>query len=182
MKSYITIKTDLVGELLLTAEPAGLTGVYFNDCRHSIPASLDGVMDPAHPVLRQAADELQEYLAGARTTFTVPLNYVGTDFQKAVWREIALIPFGETITYSELAQRVQATEAVRAVGTATGQNPISIIIPCHRVMGKDGKLRGYAGGLERKRNLLALEAEQGGLTAMDSRFCNPCAQTVPNRA
>lgn len=163
MKSYTILKTDLVGELLLTADATHLTGVYFNDCGHSTPPLQGGRLDLENSVLRQAVEELREYLAGSKSTFTVPLAFEGTGFQEAVWREIALIPFGETITYSELARRVHAPEAVRAAGTATGQNPISIIIPCHRVMGKDGKLRGYGGGLERKRSLLALETNLAGL-------------------
>jgi methylated-DNA-[protein]-cysteine S-methyltransferase len=165
MKSYMILKTNLLGELLLTAEAAHLTGLYFNDCDHSALPSRGANLDPANSVLRLAADELQEFLAGTRTTFTVPLSYAGTDFQEKVWSEIARIPFGETITYSDLARRVHAADAVRAVGTATGQNPIGIIIPCHRVMGKDGKLRGYAGGLERKRKLLGLETSLAGLRA-----------------
>ncbi|HLX70226.1 MAG TPA: methylated-DNA--[protein]-cysteine S-methyltransferase [Verrucomicrobiae bacterium] len=163
MKTYMILKTEVVGELLLTAENAHLTGIYFNDCSHSILPARGARLDPENPVLQQAAEELQEYLGGARTTFTVPLFYSGTGLQEAVWREIARIPFGETITYTELALRAHAAGAVRAVGTATGQNPIGIIIPCHRVMGKDGKLRGYAGGLERKRHLLALENKVAGL-------------------
>jgi methylated-DNA-[protein]-cysteine S-methyltransferase len=159
------LKTNLLGEILLTVEAAHLTGVYFNDCSHSTLPSRGCKLDQENLILRKAAEELQEYLAGARTTFTVPLSYAGTGFQKAVWSEIAQIPFGETITYGELARRVHAADAFRAVGTATGQNPIGIIIPCHRVMGKDGKLRGYAGGLERKRNLLALETNLAGLRA-----------------
>lgn len=157
------LKTDLVGDLLLTAESAHLVGVYFMNGKSSPLSSRDGSLDPANPVLRQTAEELQEYFAGARTTFTVSLTCAGTEFQQEVWREIALIPYGETIAYSELAERVHASDAVRAVGTATGQNPIAIIIPCHRVMGKDGKLRGYGGGLDRKRKLLALETNVAGL-------------------
>lgn len=157
------LKTDLVGDLLLTAESTHLIGVHFIKSRHSLASSRSGSLDPANPVLRQTAEELQEYFAGARNNFTVPLSYAGTEFQQAVWREIALIPYGETIAYSELARRVHALDAVWAVGTATGQNPIAIIIPCHRVMGKDGKLRGYGGGPDRKRNLLALETNFAGL-------------------
>lgn len=159
MKSYTILKTELVGELLLTADATYLTGVYFNNCKHSMLATRGGRFDPANYVLRQGVEELEEYLAGVRTAFTIPLFCAGTEFQRATWRQIALIPYGETITYSELARRVHAPNAIRAVGTATGQNPISIIIPCHRVMGRDGKLRGYAGGLDRKRNLLGLESK-----------------------
>lgn len=164
MKSYMILKTDLVGELLLTADSTHLTGVYFINGRNDSPlTSRGGKLNPANPLLRQAAEELREYFAGARTTFTVAFLHAGTELQQAVWKQIALIPYGETISYSELARRAGAPDAVRAAGTATGQNPISIIIPCHRVMGKDGKLRGYGGGLDRKRNLLELESNQPGL-------------------
>ena len=94
---------------------------------------------PEHPVLRQAAKQLQEYFAGKRRNFSLPLRLAGTDFQRRVWREIALIPYGETINYGELAKRAGAPQAIRAAGTNTGRNPLSIIIPCHRVDGKKWK-------------------------------------------
>lgn len=169
MKSYIILKTALVGELLLTANETHLTGVYFNDRKHALLPSRDGRRDPAHAILRRASDELQEYLAGDRNAFTVPLMFAGTGFQQAIWRQIALVPHGETITYSDLANRVNVPDAVRAAGTATGQNPISIIIPCHRIVGKDGKMRGYAGGLDRKRALLDLEMNLPSLKLISER-------------
>lgn len=169
MKSYIVLKTNLVGDLLLTANETHLTGVYFKDCRHALLPSRGGRLDPAHPILRQAGNELQEYLAGDRTTFTVPLLFVGPAFQQGIWREIALVPYGETITYTDLANRANVPDAIRAAGTATGQNPISIIIPCHRIVGKDGKMRGYAGGIERKRALLDLETNLPGLKLLADR-------------
>lgn len=171
MKSYLILKTELLGELLLTADATHLTGIFFNDCQHALIPKREATSAPAHPVLRQAAKELQEYFNGARTTFAVPLAFTGTKLQEAVWKQIARVPFGETITYTELAQRAHAPEAVRAAGTATGQNPLAIVIPCHRIIGKDGKLRGFAGGLDRKRSLLALENNLPGLKrlAFDSR-------------
>jgi methylated-DNA-[protein]-cysteine S-methyltransferase len=157
MTCYTILKTSGVGDLLLVSNAKQLTGVYFRDCEH-VPAMPDEwKFDPAQPVLLQAEAELQEYLTGARTAFSVPLHYAGTDFQNEIWRQIALIPFGETVTYTELARRAGAPEAVRAAGTAAGKNPLGIIIPCHRVVGKHGALGGYAGGLKRKQHLLALE-------------------------
>ncbi|HEX4349848.1 MAG TPA: methylated-DNA--[protein]-cysteine S-methyltransferase [Verrucomicrobiae bacterium] len=157
MTSYTILKTDLLGDLLLVASPGELTGVYFHGRKHAPAPQEDWKLDPRHPVLKQAVAELQEYFAGERKTFYVPLHFGGTDFQHEIWRQIALIPFGETITYTELAERAGAPDAVRAAGTATGQNPLSIIVPCHRVVGKNGKLTGFAGGLDRKKGLLEIE-------------------------
>jgi methylated-DNA-[protein]-cysteine S-methyltransferase len=155
--SYYSLLSTPIGELLLTADAMALTGVYFAGCDHIPAASRSWKRNPRHAILRQTADQLQEYFAGARKNFSLTLQLAGTPFQKAVWREIARIPYGETTTYSELARRAGAPRAIRAAGTSTGQNPFSIIIPCHRVVGKGGKLRGFAGGLERKRQLLELE-------------------------
>jgi methylated-DNA-[protein]-cysteine S-methyltransferase len=157
MTSYTILKTDLVGDLLLVANPGELIGVYFHGRKHAPVMPGDWKLDPRLPVLRQTTAELQEYFAGKRKTFSVPLHFDGTDFQHEIWRQIARIPFGETITYSELAERSGVPDAVRAAGTATGQNPLSIIVPCHRVVGKNGKLTGFAGGLDRKKNLLEIE-------------------------
>jgi methylated-DNA-[protein]-cysteine S-methyltransferase len=109
------------------------------------------------PVIQQCKDELDEYFSRGRKFFTVPLNPEGTTFQNKVWSELQEIPFGTTINYSELSQRVGDLKAIRAVGLANGQNPIAIIIPCHRVIGKDGNLVGYAGGLDKKEWLLEHE-------------------------
>ena len=157
MKYYTILKTKHLGDLLLVASAKHLTGIYFMGRDH-VPASRDGwELNPAHPVLKQTVKELQEYFDGKRTSFSIPLQFEGTEFQQEVWRQIARIPFGEITTYSELARRAGAPEAVRAAGTATGSNPLAIVIPCHRVIGKDGALRGFAGGLDRKRHLLQLE-------------------------
>ncbi len=126
---------------------AGLGGVALH------PASLDA--------LDEAATQLDAYFAGARTTFDLPLDLCGTPFQLAAWRALAEIPYGETRTYAEQAARLGRPTATRAVGTANGRNPLSIILPCHRVVGSDGALRGFAGGLEAKAALLAFEQEQG---------------------
>jgi methylated-DNA-[protein]-cysteine S-methyltransferase len=166
MNSYTILKTDLLGDLLLVANPEHLTGVYFCGRQHAPAPRDDWKQDPRQPVLRQAARELQEYFAGERKTFSVPLHFGGTDFQHEIWRQIARIPFGETISYSELAGRAGAPDAVRAAGTATGQNPLAIIVPCHRVVGKNGKLTGFAGGLDRKKSLLAVELNQINLLGL----------------
>ncbi|HXB60521.1 MAG TPA: methylated-DNA--[protein]-cysteine S-methyltransferase [Candidatus Acidoferrales bacterium] len=157
MKSYMYLKTETLGDLLLVATPSHLVGVYFANQHNGPKLSADWKMDPSHPILQQAGKELHEYLAGKRTDFSVPLSNAGTEFQREVWKQIARIPFGKTISYSELAQRVGAPKATRAAGTATGRNPLGIIVPCHRVVGKDGGLGGYAGGLDRKKSLLKIE-------------------------
>jgi methylated-DNA-[protein]-cysteine S-methyltransferase len=157
MKSYTYLKTEMLGELLLVATPSHLVGVYFSNQHNGPKLSADWKRDPAHPILKQAGRELNEYLAGKRATFSVPLAFDGTEFQCEIWKQIARIPFGRTISYAELARRAGAPKATRAAGTATGRNPLGIIIPCHRVVGKDGGMGGYAGGLNRKKSLLKIE-------------------------
>lgn len=159
MKYYAIIQSP-IDDLMLVADDTALTGLYFVGHKHIPSESKHWTLNPQHPVLRQAAKQLQEYFASKRTDFSIPLRLSGTDFQKRVWNQIALIPHGETINYSELAKRAGAPEAIRAVGTATGRNPVSIIVPCHRVMGKNGNLCGFAGGLPRKQHLLALEISE----------------------
>jgi methylated-DNA-[protein]-cysteine S-methyltransferase len=155
MNSYSILKSP-VGDLLLVADETHLLGIYFSGEKHA-PATRDWKRNPNHAVLKQTARELDEYFNGTRTTFSVPLRYDGTKFQKEIWRRISQISFGKTISYTELAKRAGAPSARRAAGRATGQNPLSIIIPCHRVVGRNGGLHGYAGGLDRKRRLLEIE-------------------------
>lgn len=159
MKSYTHLKTETIGKLLLVATSSHLVGVYFANQHNRPKISTDWKKDSAHPILRQAGKELNEYLAGKRTSFSVPLSFDGTEFQREVWKQIARIPFGKTISYTELAQRAGAPQATRAAGTATGRNPLGIIIPCHRIVGKNGGLCGYAGGLDRKISLLKIETQ-----------------------
>lgn len=149
-----------VGELTLVANDTGLAAVLWeNDSPDRVP--LSGMTENStHPILQQAETQLQEYFAGARKTFSIALDFNGTDFQKKVWRALLAIPFGETRSYAEIAQQIGSPDAVRAVGAANGKNPISIIAPCHRVIGANGKLTGFAGGLEAKAYLLALEGAQ----------------------
>jgi methylated-DNA-[protein]-cysteine S-methyltransferase len=146
-----------IGELLLTADGERLTGVFMEVRRHG-PRSHEGWVGGAdQPVLRAAAQQLGEYFLGTRTEFDLSLNAGGTAFQKRVWAELREIPFGRTISYGELARRIGNPAASRAVGLANGRNPISVIVPCHRVIGANGSLTGYGGGLERKKARLAPE-------------------------
>jgi methylated-DNA-[protein]-cysteine S-methyltransferase len=155
--TYYSIFNAPFGELLLVANATHLIGIYFDDCDH-VPSARNGwSLDPKHSILRDTSLQLQEYFDRKRTTFSVPVHFAGTDFQNRVWKEIALIPYGKTITYSELAEKAGAPNAIRAAGSSTGRNALSIVIPCHRVVGKNGGFGGYAGGLERKRFLLNLE-------------------------
>ena len=159
--NYYSIIQSPIGELMLVADDSALTGLYFADCEHVPAGSKRGTLNAQHAVLQQAAEQLEEYFTGIRERFSVPIHLNGTDFQQSVWREIERIPYGETLSYSDLAKRAGAPRAIRAAGTTTGQNPVSIIIPCHRVMGKNGGLCGFAGGLERKQHLLELENFRG---------------------
>jgi methylated-DNA-[protein]-cysteine S-methyltransferase len=151
-----------VGELLLTAGAGHLSGVYFRPHKQSHrqweECRSTGVEDGDEPVLAATRQQLAEYFDGARTAFHLPLRPAGTDFQARVWSQLAAIPYGETRSYGDVAARLGLPPgASRAVGLANGANPISIIVPCHRVIGAAGALTGYGGGLERKRFLLDLE-------------------------
>lgn len=159
-ESCHTVIESPIGPLTIAATKRGVTGIYM--VNHSHPpaeATLGERMETAgaNPFLAQAAQELGEYFAGTRTVFDVPLDPAGTDFQKRVWAELARIPFGQSRSYGELALELGDVNLTRAVGTANGRNPVSIIVPCHRVIGADGSLTGYAGGLERELFLLRLE-------------------------
>jgi methylated-DNA-[protein]-cysteine S-methyltransferase len=150
---YTTLHPSPVGDILLRADEQGrLTDLFL---RHDGATANDGPFDAVR-------EQLDAYFAGELEHFDVPMAVHGTDFQKRVWDELVKIPFGETISYSELARRLGDLKLVRAVGTANGRNPISIIIPCHRVIGADGTLVGYGGGLERKQWLLEHEAVTSG--------------------
>jgi methylated-DNA-[protein]-cysteine S-methyltransferase len=161
-----TLYTELaspLGTLQLTAEAGALTGVHFPGKKHDRPRQPDWQRADEEPVLAQARRELGEYFAGRRTQFDVRLAPAGTPFQRSVWRALLEVPFGSTSTYGAIAQAIGRPSAVRAVGAAVGTNPIGIIVPCHRIVGRDGTLTGYAAGLERKARLLALEAEAAPL-------------------
>ena len=146
-----------MGTMLLAASERGLAGVWFVGQRHG-PDTRGWYEDAEHPVLRQAVAQLVEYFAGQRTAFDLPLDLQGgTPFQQSVWDALLRIPRGGTTSYGELARRLGKPQAARAIGAAVGRNPVSIVVPCHRVLGTDGTLTGYAGGLERKTALLQLE-------------------------
>jgi len=155
MRSYETYDSP-VGGMLLAASEAGITGVYFIRQKH-FPGRQGWTRNPDHRHLRRAKAQLEEYFAGRRKAFELALDPHGTDYQKAIWRAIATVGFGRTISYGELARKAGYPGAARAAGAATGRNPIGIIVPCHRIVGADGSLTGYAGGLAKKRALLALE-------------------------
>ena len=148
-----------LGAMLLASDGAAMTGAWFDGERY--PPSVDERWQHRRdlPVLRRAASMLAEYFDGTRKVFDIALAPEGTAFQHAVWDQIFRVPYGETIAYRDLAARTGRPEAVRAAGAATGRNPLSIFVPCHRIVGADGSLTGYAGGLDRKRALLALERQ-----------------------
>ena len=147
-----------VGPLLLAADDAGLREILFVNGRH--PARPDPSWKENPQPLKETIRQLRAYFAGKLEQFDLPLAPEGTPFQLDVWRRLCDIPYGETISYGELAQRIGNPKASRAVGLANGSNPIPIVIPCHRVIGSNGKLTGYGGGLPIKEKLLALERRQ----------------------
>ena len=156
MTTYLRFETPL-GTMLAIAEGEALASLDFADARYARVLGDDCREDRRSPLLAECARQVGEYFAGKRRRFDLPLAPQGTEFQRRVWREIARIPFGETVSYAGLAARSGAPGAARAAGAATGRNPLAIVVPCHRVIGAHGALTGYAGGVERKARLLALE-------------------------
>lgn len=153
--NYYTTCPSPLGTITLQANENGLLGLWF-EVQTTQPDDL-GQLNAELPVFQQTISELNEYFEGNRTEFSVPITAHGTDFQTQVWKTLTTIPHGETWSYQDLADAIGNPKAVRAVGLANGKNPVSIIVPCHRVIGKSGKLTGYAGGVERKQWLLNLE-------------------------
>jgi len=149
-----------VGELKLVAKNHRLAAVLWENDRPNRVKLGEMVEDKAEPVLLEAERQLGEYFAGKRSQFELELDFAGTDFQKQVWKALLTIPFGETRSYGQIAAQLGNPKAVRAVGAANGKNPISIIAPCHRVIGASGSLTGFAGGIETKAHLLELEAKK----------------------
>jgi methylated-DNA-[protein]-cysteine S-methyltransferase len=137
-----------IGDLFLVASSTGLTMIYWDQQKAPMQET---------EILQKASVQLQEYFRGERQNFDLPLDLQGTEFQMRVWQQLQKIPYGETRSYKDIANLLQDSNASRAVGTANGRNPISIVIPCHRVISSDGSLGGYSGGLEIKKKLLALE-------------------------
>lgn len=159
---YMTTYQSPLGELLLAADEKGLTGIWFDGGKY-FAEGLDAEHEKGQlPVLETAKSWLDIYFAGREPDFTPPLHMIGSPFRLSVWKHLLEIPYGETITYGEIAKRIAREMGIermsaQAVGGAVGHNPVSIIVPCHRVIGADGSLTGYAGGLEKKVRLLTLE-------------------------
>lgn len=160
MPCTFTLMQSPVGTLTLVARGTCLAAVLWETERENRVRLGELERDDDNAVLRETARQLGEYFAGQRRTFDLPLDFVGTEFQCQVWAALLAIPFGETRSYRDIAQRIGNPQAVRAVGAANGRNPISIIAPCHRVIGASGSLTGFAGGLPAKQYLLALEGRQ----------------------
>ena len=157
MNLSFRLVASAIGKLKLVASDKGLVAILWeNDSPRRVRLS-ELVECPEHPILVRTQKELDEYFAGKRDAFTVPLDMRGTPFQKRVWEALLGIPFGETRTYGQLANQLGNPKATRAVGAANGRNPLAILVPCHRVIGFSGKLTGFAGGLEAKAHLLRLE-------------------------
>ncbi|MGE8570519.1 MULTISPECIES: methylated-DNA--[protein]-cysteine S-methyltransferase [Acinetobacter] len=149
-----------VGQLKLVAHETALVAVLWENENPNRVRLAALVEDLQHPILLKTAQQLNEYFAGKRQQFDLPLDFEGTAFQQQVWQALLTIPFGETRSYKQIAEQIGNVKAVRAVGAANGKNPISIIAPCHRVVGANGKLVGFAGGLENKEILLKIEKLQ----------------------
>ena len=160
MTIWITTFESPIGALLLMSDGTSLTGLHTDNDKHRPAVQPDWVRDDNVAPFAQTIAQLKAYFDGALTEFDLPLAAQGTAFQMTVWRELRNIPYGETISYAELARRIGRPTASRAVGHSNARNPISIIVPCHRVIGADHSLTGYAGGLDRKRTLLQHEAER----------------------
>ncbi len=149
------ISPSPVGRLLLVGSPDGLQALQFQDGAH--PLDIQPTWTKSREPFRVVLEQLKEYFDGSRTRFQITLNLQGTSFQRHVWKALKRIPYGRTVSYGEIAKQVDSPNASRAVGAANGQNPVSIIVPCHRVIGSNGRLVGYGGGLPIKTALLALE-------------------------
>ncbi|WP_144107750.1 methylated-DNA--[protein]-cysteine S-methyltransferase [Paraburkholderia sp. BCC1886] len=154
-----------VGQLKLVAHGDSLAAILWEHDRPNRVRLAPMIEDGNRPVLVETSRQLNEYFTGTRRVFDLPLSFQGTDFQKQVWQALLTIPFGQTRSYADIARQIGNLNAVRAVGAANGRNPISIVAPCHRVIGASGELTGFAGGLANKMLLLSLEAGQTSLEA-----------------
>jgi methylated-DNA-[protein]-cysteine S-methyltransferase len=163
MTLSFTRMCSAVGTLKLVASDSALLAVVWRDHGAGQVPVHEAIEARAHPVLDSASRQLEEYFAGRRRIFDLPLEFRGTEFQRRAWHALQTIPYGETRTYADMAIQIGQPTAVRAVGAANGRNPISIIVPCHRVIGSSGALTGFGGGLDAKARLLALEAPQRSL-------------------
>lgn len=145
-----------IGHLYLVASEKGLRGIFWNKQNIRILKTLDQ-KQPVQKILHTAAVQLASYFSGQRKDFDIPLDLEGTTFQRKVWGQLSKIPYGKTVSYSDVARKIKNPKAVRAVGSANGKNPVCIVVPCHRVIAADGSIGGYAGGIRVKEQLLALE-------------------------
>ena len=157
MKYFFKEMNSPVGRIKLVASDRGLAAILWPEDNPKRVQVRDYSRDDQHPILLEAERQLNQYFAGERKEFDLELDPIGTDFQKEVWKALEKIPYGETRTYSDIARQIGRESAVRAVGAANGRNPLSIVVPCHRVIGASGELTGFAGGLEAKACLLSLE-------------------------
>ncbi len=157
MPHAFTTMASPVGQLTLVASDAGLVAILWENDRPGRVTLGETIANDRHPVLAQTRRQLGEYFDGRLRSFDIPLDFQGPEFHQRVWQALLTIPFGETRSYGQIARQLGQPGASRAVGAANGRNPISIVAPCHRVIGADGSLTGFAGGLEAKRFLLALE-------------------------
>jgi methylated-DNA-[protein]-cysteine S-methyltransferase len=179
MKTWFSKEIDSpVGTLRLVASDAGLAAILWpNDDPARVPLGAV-VANAAHPVLLEAERQLTEYFERRRRVFDLKLDFSGTEFQRQVWTALLTIPYGETRSYAQIARQIGRPDAVRAVGAANGKNPISIVAPCHRVIGSSGQLTGFAGGLETKAFLLGLEGPQRRLSSLKDDFRVEAAQAA----
>lgn len=155
MANRFTYYASPLGTVTLQANEQGLLGVWFET--HTTKPEDLGIQEDSFPIFQSVKEQLERYFAGDAVQFDVPIAAKGTPFQQSVWHALTTIPYGETWSYAQLADAIGNPKAVRAVGLANGKNPVSVIVPCHRVIGKNGKLTGYAGGIERKQRLLTIE-------------------------
>ena len=171
---FIGYAESPLGRIMLTSDGRSLTGLYLQGQKYEPAPLSDWRPDNSLPVFIATGTQLAEYFAGKRTCFEIPVAPRGTPFQQEVWSRLQAIPYGAQLSYGEIARELGNPRAARAVGAAIGRNPVSIIIPCHRVLGQNGALTGYAGGLERKRALLELESSR-----CREQVVNPCGHTAP---
>jgi methylated-DNA-[protein]-cysteine S-methyltransferase len=164
MKLVYKVMDSPVGKLKLVASDKGLAAILWENDNPRRVRLGELVEDGKHPIIRETEQQLNEYFDGKRRSFSLALDMGGTRFQNDVWEALLAIPFGETRSYGQLAKQLGNPKATRAVGAANGRNPISIVVPCHRVIGSSGRLTGFAGGLDRKAHLLDLEAGNGEIT------------------
>lgn len=173
---YTTLPSP-IGELLLVGDGTALHRLHMQDGRR--PAAIDPRWTRRDEPFAHVAEQLRQYFAGERTAFELPLATNGNAFEQRVWRALQEIPYGATVSYGEIARRIGEPTAARAVGLANGRNPIAVIVPCHRVIGADGSLTGYGGGLERKRMLLDLESGVLALTPHPAPAATRAAAPAP---